>query len=146
MGLNDEYLAHHSGMLTDAYLDHYRPELLLYHTYWLGPLPPPTARQEAAARANFGARLPMVVTALRGYAERHGYTLAAVYGSQYCDFHYIWVRSDSPDTAAILSAVRDHPYGWQYTDAPTFDFRREEKKDTCQTTLSGGRPPVPPSF
>ena len=58
----------------------------------LGPLPPPTATQEALAKGNFGARLPMVVTELRGYAERHGYTLAAVYGSQYCDFHYIWVR------------------------------------------------------
>jgi hypothetical protein len=28
LGLNDEYLAHHDGVLTDVYLDRYRPE------YW----------------------------------------------------------------------------------------------------------------
>jgi hypothetical protein len=131
LGLNDEFLAHNGGNLTFDYLEQYKPDLLLYKAHLLGPEPTPTAAQLATAKLHFDDRTPLVAATMRAYALSHGYTLAAVYAAEYCNFHYIWVRTDSPDAAAILSAVRDYPYGWQGSGAPTYDFRAEDGHNTC---------------
>ena len=137
LALNDEYLAHNKGKFTTEYLDRYKPQLILYKSWQLGPYPAMTPAQQAIADKSFGARVPMVATELRDYAESHGYVLAAVYASQYCEFHYFWVASGGPDSAYILSAVRDHPYPYQESGAATFDFRGSDNTatNTCRARL-----------
>jgi hypothetical protein len=60
---------------------------------------------------------------LHDYAVKHGYVLAAMWGAAYCDFHVYWVKPDFADSAAIVSAIRDHPYYMQVTGQLSYDFR-----------------------
>ncbi|MBI3978184.1 MAG: hypothetical protein HY331_08370, partial [Chloroflexi bacterium] len=53
----------------------------------------------------------MVLT-LKGYAQKHGYTLAAAYGDSPRDTHYYYVRTDFPDGAEILRKIRNLDYFW----------------------------------
>lgn len=132
-GLNDEYIAHHGGDIPFSYLDRYKPEILLYKAQQFGPVRM-TAAEAHEAQRHYGGRQPLIANTLRSYAQSHGYTLAAVYGAFSCDYHYIWVKTDSPDAPALLTAIRDYPYNWQYGAEPTFDFRASDGAavDNCR--------------
>jgi len=44
---------------------------------------------------------------LKTYAERNGYTLAAVFGRHAWDTHYYYVRPGFPESAEIIDLLRE---------------------------------------
>ena len=93
-GLNDQWIAHH-GEITEAYLDQYKPELIIFHAHF-SPLVPPLTPDRYADPAWF--KMTMV---LNDYAIKNHYILAAVFGDSPYDTHYYYVRPDFPDSQNI---------------------------------------------
>lgn len=102
-GLNDPWIAHHGGV-TEAYLDRYRPELILFHAYF----------SPVVAEQGHDDWYRMLAT-LKNYAEHRGYVLAAVYGDSPYDTHYYYVRPDFPHSAQIVRRIRSIDYIWHGT-------------------------------
>jgi len=102
-GLNDPWIAHH-GEITDAYLRQQRPDVVMWHGYF----------SPAQALAPHLAPTPWSshVNVVRGFVERDGYTLIAVFGVAPDDTHYYYVRTDLPDADAITRAIRAVDYRW----------------------------------
>lgn len=115
-GLNDQWIAHHVGV-TEAYLDRYQPEVILFHAYF-SPVAPPAPTITAAPRA---AWQQMDLTLL-AYASKRGYILAAAYGDSAYDTHYYYVRPDFPDSAAIVAGIRQMDYIWYGTGRRSVNY------------------------
>jgi len=47
---------------------------------------------------------------LSTYAREHNYILAAAFSPSTCNYHIYYVRRDFPDSDAIVSLIRSHPY------------------------------------
>jgi hypothetical protein len=115
-GLNDAFVARH-GTITDAYLDRYRPEVILLHAYFSPGTPESGPRIE---NRSLGPAWHRMVVTLKAYAERNGYVLAAVYGRNAYDTHYYYVRAGFPRSREIVERLRALDYRWD--GEPTFDF------------------------
>ena len=115
-GLNDAFIAHHGG-ITEEYLDRYRPEVIVFHAYFSPETPQEGRRVEARS---LGPGWYRMVTTLKGYAERNGYVLAAVFGRNAWDTHYYYVRGGFPDSAALVARLHSLEYYWD--DEPTANF------------------------
>lgn len=106
-GLNDPWIAHNGG-ITAAYLDQNQPEIIMFNAYGFGTDSPER-----------GANWDAMVTLLRNYAEQNGYTLAGVFGGYDPDaaphWHYYYVRSGFPDSAAIIDSIEKMDYYWYLT-------------------------------
>lgn len=109
-GLNDAWIARH-GLVTDEYLDRYRPELITFHAPFSPVLPP---EQSRAGERGLGRPWLRTVLVLKRYAERRGYGLVAAFGRDPYDAHYYYVRPGFPDADAITSRLR----GIRYAGAP----------------------------
>src|SRR5215467_9366000 len=112
-GLNDRYIARY-GTVTDAYLDRYRPEVIVFHAYFSPGMPESGDKVEWRG---FGKPWHEMVTALKRYAERRGYRLAAVFGRDPYDTHYYYVRPGFADAGEIAKRIAQTPYYWD--GAPT---------------------------
>jgi len=121
-GLNDEYIAHHNGVMTEAYLEQNKPEIILYRDL-ADAMRAADLQVAATGHLTTNNKLILNSLAMRNYAIAHGYVLAAKWGAVYCDYHTYWVRKDFPDSDAIVSAIRDHPYYTQVTGQLSYDFR-----------------------
>ena len=122
LGLNDAFIAHHGGVITEQYLDRYKPEVILYHDVG-GAIK--GADTEAAATGGIVTTkdlLTLNALVLRKYALKHGYVFAAKWGAESCNYHVYWVRPDFPDRDAIISAIRDYPYYAQGSGQLSLDF------------------------
>jgi arabinofuranosyltransferase len=115
-GLNDAWIAHHGG-ITEEYLDRYRPEVIAFHAYH-SPAASPEGPE--ASRRGLGPEWFEMVTTLQRYAERHGYTLAAVYGPAPDDTHHYYVRAGFPEAEAITRRIRTMRYLWNGHPAKSF--------------------------
>src|SRR5579872_4050097 len=73
-GLNDQWIAH-NGQITSAYLDRYKPELIMFHASFSPIVPITTPTNVEPWFVNW---FPMVMT-LKHYAETHHYILAAAF-------------------------------------------------------------------
>lgn len=114
-GLNDSWVAHH-GAITEEYLDRFHPHLIVFHEFF-SPLVPPREPRDARGREWF--EMAMV---LKAYAEKNGYTLAAVYGDSPYDTHYYYVRSDFPEGTEIVSRIRETEYIWYRTGKKAINY------------------------
>jgi hypothetical protein len=115
-GLNDAWIAHH-GEVTPAYLDQYKPDLIVFHAYF-SPLVPPRINEKNLAQDWFR----MTIT-LKDYAESHDYVLAAAFGDSPYESHYYYVRRDFPDSDKIahsISAMTD--YHWFSTGKKAINY------------------------
>jgi hypothetical protein len=108
-GLNDSWIAQH-GNVTDAYLDAYRPQVIMFHHRCLGTSADPLARQWDS-----------MIEELQRYANTHHYTLAAIYGEMPEDTHSYYVRSDFPDSKNVIDGIRKVHYTW-YTGTTAVDY------------------------
>lgn len=97
-GLNDQWIAHH-GEITEAYLDQYKPELIIFHAHF-SPLVPPLTPDRYADPAWF-----KMTIVLNDYAIKNHYILAAVFGDSPYDTHYYYVRPDFPDSQNIAHLI-----------------------------------------
>lgn len=111
-GLNDAWIAHHGGV-TAEYLAEKRPTVLVFHAKYS-----PLVSRPAAAKDAWGK----MVETLHAFAIKEKYLLAAVYGDSPYDTHYYFVRPDAPDAAALVAAIRDHPYEWSDSGRAAVDF------------------------
>ncbi|HUT55080.1 MAG TPA: hypothetical protein VM658_16950 [bacterium] len=99
-GLNDAYIAHH-GMITDDYMDQYKPELIMFNAPWR----PNEPFSEDTPWRKMGA-------VLHGYAEKKGYVLAAVWSLDGQSCHWYYVRPGFEDSDAIIGIIRSIDYRW----------------------------------
>ena len=115
-GLNDEWIAHH-GEVTTAYLDTYKPNIIMFHGYF-SPLIPPKVIPKNLAQDWF--RMTMT---LKGYAESHGYVLAAAFGDSPYEAHYYYVRSDFADSTRIIRDIANMKnYYWFGTGRKSINY------------------------
>jgi arabinofuranosyltransferase len=115
-GLNDPWIAHH-GEITEAYLDAYKPELIVFHAYF-SPLVPPRINDKNLAQDWFR----MTVT-LMTYAESHGYRLAAAFGDSPYETHYYYVRADFADSDRIFRQISTmKSYFWYATGRKAINY------------------------
>ena len=115
-GLNDAWIAHHGGV-SEEYLDRYRPEVIAFHAYFSPETPQSGPRVEGRS---LGPDWYRMVMTLKTYAEREGYTLAAVFGRNAWDTHYYYVRTGFPESAEIADRLRGLDYYWD--GEPTANF------------------------
>jgi hypothetical protein len=122
IGLNDAFIAHHHGELTAEYLDRTHPELIMVHLDRNLPFEfLPNAFEQPPMASNGGYDTVF----LNYYAATHGYTLAAAWGADQCNLHLYWLRPGFADYAAVLSAIRDHPYVFLDNGYTSHDYRNE---------------------
>jgi hypothetical protein len=115
-GLNDPWIAHH-GDITEAYLDTYKPQLIVFHAYF-SPLVPPRINEKNLAQDWFR----MTIT-LMNYAESHGYRLAAAFGDSPYEAHYYYVRADFPDSERIFRQISTmKSYFWYATGRKAINY------------------------
>jgi arabinofuranosyltransferase len=123
-GLNDAFVARNHGLLTEAYIDRYQPEILMYRVWVLHRgVAELKAQMEGVVSPGINDKLSLNDAVMHNYAIKHGYVLAAIWGGTYCDYHVYWVKRDFADRDAIVSAIRDHPYYMQETGQLAYDFR-----------------------
>jgi hypothetical protein len=115
-GLNDSYIAHHGG-IDEAYLDRYRPELIVFHAYFSPRVPDHGERVETRSLGRPWYRMVMT---LKGYAESRGYELAACFGRNEWDTHYYYVRRGFPQSRELTARLRALDYYWD--GEPTLDL------------------------
>jgi hypothetical protein len=113
--LNDPVVAR--GGLSPEYIDHYAPEVILFHAYFSPAVP---ASGERVENRSLGPRWYQMVMTLKNYAEHNGYVLAACFGRNAYDTHYYYVRSGFPESAEIARRLRALDYYWD--GEPTVDF------------------------
>ena len=106
-GLNDTWIARHGG-ITEAYLERYRPEVVMFHAYY-SPLEEPGPRAETSG---LGPAWFRMCRTLQSYAQRRGYRLAALFGREPSHVHAYYVRAGFPDAAALAAAIRGFDYVW----------------------------------
>jgi arabinofuranosyltransferase len=104
-GLNDQWIAH-NGQVTEAYLDSYKPELIMFHASFSQVVP---IVDRGSSEVWFKNWFPMLRT-LKHYAETHGYILAADFGVSPYDSYYYYVRSDFPDSGDIIRKIQHIDY------------------------------------
>ncbi len=126
-GLNDVHVAR-SG-IDDAYLDRYRPEVILVHAFFSPGVPHSGPRVE---NRSLGPAWYRMTITLERYAQSRGYELAACFGRNAWDTHYYYVRPGFPQGAEIVARLRALDYYWD--GEPTLDFAAEQR-------LSGRLPP-----
>jgi hypothetical protein len=136
-GLNDQHVAHQGG-IDEAYLDRYRPEVILAHAYFS---PGVGDHGERVERRSLGRPWYRMVMTLKGYAESHGYELAACFGRNEWDTHYYWVRRGFPQSAEIVSRLRGLDYYWD--GEPTVDFAAPHAAGAVD---AGGKGPQDPAI
>ena len=124
LGLNDVYLAHHGGLMTQEYLERVHPEIIMYRVVARFGSVADFAAQMGGPKVKTTDRLTNNDMAMNQYAVSHGYILAAAWGPTYCDYLMYWVRPDFADSAAIVSDIRDHPYYSQVTGQLAYDFSK----------------------
>lgn len=114
-GLNDQWIAHHGG-ITEAYLDRYKPNVIMFHGYF-SPLEPPRLIDRNLSQDWFR----MTIT-LKDYAESHGYILAAAFGDSPYEAHYYYVRPDFPDSSQIVNRLQRMRYDWFLTGRKALNY------------------------
>jgi arabinofuranosyltransferase len=104
-GLNDQWIAHH-GQITEAYLDSYKPELIMFHA----PFSPEVPLKNYGGTDDRSIKWFAMVKTLNDYAESHAYILAAAFGVSRYDTHYYYVRSGFPDSGDIVRKIQSIDY------------------------------------
>jgi len=122
-GLNDQYIAHHGG-IDEAYLDRYRPELIVFHAYFS---PRVADHGERVETRSLGRPWYRMVMTLKGYAEKNGYELAACFGRNEWDTHYYYVRRGFAQSREITARIRALDYYWD--GEPTLDLAAPHPDD-----------------
>jgi hypothetical protein len=121
-GLNDQWIAHNHGIVTEEYLDRWHPHVVVSHAYFAVGTDPSGNSQFAADPWN-----RMTIT-VKHYVDERGYRLAAAFGASSTNLYYYYVRSDFTDSEAIahdiaIQAARPgapHNYALQaMSSAPT---------------------------
>jgi hypothetical protein len=119
-GLNDPFIAHNGG-LTEAYLDKYKPHIIMFHDYY-SPLVPPKLTEANLVQPWFRMTITM-----KEYAESHGYILAAIFGDSPYDTHYYYVRADFEDSARIVRQISEmKKYYWFTTGKKAINYAQFE--------------------
>lgn len=115
-GLNDQHIAHGGG-IDEAYLDRYRPEVIVFHAYFSPRVADHGPRVE---NRSLGRAWYRMVMTLKRYAESRGYELAASFGRNEWDTHYYYVRRGFPQGREITERLRGLDYYWD--GEPTLDL------------------------
>ena len=130
-GLNDRHVAHHGG-IDEAYLDRYRPEVIVFHAFFSPGVPEHGERVETRSLGRPWYRMIMT---LKGYAESRGYELAACFGRNAWDTHYYYVRRGFHQSEEIVARLRALDYYWD--GEPTTDFAAEPLEAEAQARGGG---------
>ncbi len=105
-GLNDSWIAHNNGLITDEYLDRKRPDIIIWNGF-LFPLNVASVEQKTPL-----SLWSKHVQILYNYVKRNKFTLAAVFGAAPSHTHSYFVRRDLPDHDEIVQRIRKTDYIW----------------------------------
>ncbi|MGE5127114.1 MAG: hypothetical protein ACM3PV_12550 [Betaproteobacteria bacterium] len=119
-GLNDPHVAQQG--IDEAYLDRYRPEVIMIHAYFSPGVPDRGPRVESRA---LGPSWYRMVMTLQHYAATRSYELAACFGRNAWDTHYYYVRRGFAQSAEIAARLRALDYYWD--GEPTLDFAAQAR-------------------
>jgi hypothetical protein len=119
-GLNDAHVAQQG--IDDAYLDTYRPEVIMIHAYFSPDVPDTGPRVE---NRSLGPSWYRMVMTLQHYAATHSYELAACFGRNARDTHYYYVRPGFAQSGEIAARLRALDYYWD--GEPTVDFAAQPR-------------------
>ena len=103
-GLNDKWIAHHQGLVTEEYLRLQKPDIIVWHGYF-SPTHP-------LAPELMNSPWSLQILAMQNYAEHNKFTLAAVFGVSPSETHYYYVRSDLQENNEIVRQIRYSHYAW----------------------------------
>ncbi len=103
-GLNDKWIAH-NGIVSDAYLDIYKPEIVMFHTD-SSPLVDYKFNPNTFNQHNWG----IMVDNLKNYVEKNHYILAAVFGTSINDSYYYYVKEGLVDGDNLIRAIQNVPF------------------------------------
>lgn len=130
LGLNDAYIAHHGGYVTEDYLAQQNPDVIMIHA-------------DGGFGDKFNALLngdpPVPHTELTNFevmahfAHTHGYTLVAAMGSSPCNLHLFLVRPNWPDAPEFIHDLRDFPFYFLDNGSLAHDFRNELPPVGCKS-------------
>ncbi len=109
-GLNDQWIAHNGGLVTEEYLHRQKPDLIMWH----GNFSPRQSPDSGRGSSRWHRLWNRQVATLQTYAKKHGYTLAAAFGYPNAaqSYHYYYVHSENPDHDEIVQRIRSQAYAW----------------------------------
>jgi hypothetical protein len=113
-GLNDQWISHNGG-LTEAYLDVYKPEVIMIHDF-----------QYQLMQPGDNELWSLMTATLMDYAKKNNYVLAAKFGESPANTHYYYVKRSFPNAQAIISKIREIDYYWYETGRKSIDFSTSE--------------------
>jgi hypothetical protein len=122
-GLNDAGISRR-GRLTDDDLERYRPAVVMWHDYASPAKPPPARRADPWS---------VMIETLQRYVDRHGFVLAAAFGTEPDESHYYWVAADLPDCEELVSEIRRLDYPWPRGGARARDLAAGHEGRGCAT-------------
>jgi arabinofuranosyltransferase len=102
-GLNDPWIAHHHGQITEDYLGRWHPDVIAMHGL---PAPPGESLESDGRRLSGRPDWQTMLTVLKRYAESHHYRAAARDGDSPSDAMIYYVRNDAPDASRIVASIR----------------------------------------
>jgi len=92
-GLNDPWIAHHGGLITEQYLGGWNPDLIAMHRSLVSSTQPPGPAWDA------------MLAVLQKYTATHRYKMAAAAASS-TDVMLYYVREGAPDASRIAESIR----------------------------------------
>lgn len=110
-GLNDRHIAG-SGSVDPAYLDQYRPAIVMIHDYWS---PGYAKKSPEAGWANMTA-------VLEAYLKSNYYEMVACWGRDPQSSHFYYLRTDLPDFDTLKQLIGGFPYVWYEDGYPAENF------------------------
>ena len=102
-GLNDPWIAHHGGLITEDYLDRWHPDVIAMHGL---PAAPGKLPESDWRRLSGRPAWQAMLTVLERYAESRRYRMAAMDGDSPSDAMIYYVRNDTPDASRIVDSIR----------------------------------------
>jgi len=129
LGLNDTHIAHFG--ISEAYLDEYQPELLMYHVGIWGAQKDFDAELREDGKPVGPLKEDLAVRVMHQYALHHGYILAAAYGDWACNMHWFWVKPGTEDTDELVAYIRNTPYYFLDSGSLSTDYRNDLPHAPC---------------
>jgi hypothetical protein len=132
LGLNDAHIAHFG--ISEAYLDQYQPELMMYHVAYMGSYKDFDAALRELGQPIGPTKEDKAIRVMHQYALHHGYILAAAYGDSPCNMHFFWVKPGTADTDELVSYIRNTPYYFLDSGFLSADYRNNLPQSPCTMT------------
>lgn len=113
-GLNDRHIAH-QPVVDAAYLDKFRPDVILVHDYWSPGLQKQVRLREWAD----------MTAAIEAYVAQNDYELVACFGVEPYNTHWYYVNRERKNWTTLRDLILGDGYIWYETGTPARNYLLE---------------------